>query len=538
MKTLETKTLDTVPNHMVETQLGRIIASRQFRNAPRLSRFLTYVVNERLTGRLDRLKGYTIGLEVFDKNDDFDPQADTIVRVQARALRQKLDQYYTQDGVQDPVQITMTRGSYEPGFVVVKNAGDIPTDARPAALNKPSIAVLPFDDYSQAVATIARASFSDGLTEEIIANLSRFKELSVFSRSTTKKAKLDNLDIAQMYAAFRPDFVLEGSCRINEQEVVITINLVVASLDEVILTQHFNHALTPSAFYGVQDEMAVLIAERIADRFGPLDQYARRTARGGQSLKWDTFRWISEYHKYAIQLCDEDRQTIKAGLGRALENDPASSDAHAALALITLDEYRVSIAAVPAAALLDIALIQALEAVHWDPDNAVAYQALAVSRFHRREFDLFEQAAEQALTLNPGRADMLAMIGICYAARMDWEKAMPLLDRAIALNPLQPGWFHIPKAIGLMMAGQTQAAIAEMLVSPLPGVFFYHCHLAWFLAETNDIGTALEEKAKLLEVLPDFEQVALRYCRAWCIDEAIVARAVAGWKRLGLDVAE
>lgn len=78
--------------------LVHVIASPQFRNAPRLSRFLSYVVKESLAGRVDRLKGYTIGLEVFDKPEDFDPQTDTIVRMQARVLRQKLDQYYAQDG--------------------------------------------------------------------------------------------------------------------------------------------------------------------------------------------------------------------------------------------------------------------------------------------------------------------------------------------------------------------------------------------------------------------------------------------------------
>ncbi len=88
------KLTTSLPREVVETQLARIVASKQFCNAPRLSRFLTYVVEESLAGRSDRLKGYAIALEAFDKPADFDPQTDTIVRVQARALRQKLDHYY------------------------------------------------------------------------------------------------------------------------------------------------------------------------------------------------------------------------------------------------------------------------------------------------------------------------------------------------------------------------------------------------------------------------------------------------------------
>ncbi len=134
----------SLPDEVVQTQLARVIASRQFCNAPRLSRFLTYVVEQCLAGRSDRLKGYTIGLEVFDKDADFDPQTDTIVRVQARALRQKLDQYYAQDGVDDPVYISIAKGGYEPTFFVSWE-GEKPTDSVVAAnsrrTNKPSIAV-------------------------------------------------------------------------------------------------------------------------------------------------------------------------------------------------------------------------------------------------------------------------------------------------------------------------------------------------------------------------------------------------------------
>lgn len=530
------KRTTSLPREVVQPQLDRIIASRQFCNAPRLSRFLSYVVEESLAERLDRLKGYTIGLEVFDKPEDFDPQTDTIVRVQARALRQKLDQYYAQDGAQDPVRISVAKGSYEPAFYLF-GGGDRHTDGDaivPAAPStKPSIAVLPFDDFSQDQDC---DFFSDGLTAEVIANLSQFKELSVFSRSTTKKAKLDGLSVPQIYAAFRPDFVLEGSYRISDQAVVLTINLVVASTDEVILTQHFSRDMTPNAIYAVQDEMALMIAERIADRFGPLDQYACRAVRAGQSVKWDTYRWISRYHQYAIQLSDTDRLDIKAGLTKAIETDRTSSDAYAALALITLDEYRMSFRSDNTGDLLEQALSRAEQAVRCDPENATALEAMAVVRFHRREFGLFKSASEQALALNPGHPDMLAMIGICHAAQMNWDRAMPLLDRAIALNPLQPGWYHVPKAIGLAMTGHTKDAVAEMRISPLPGVFFYHCHMIWMLAETGDMAAALQEKAHLLTALADFENVILGHCRAWCLDDAILGRAVVGWQSVGLNV--
>jgi TolB-like protein len=525
-----------MPKEMLQTQLARIMESRQFCNAPRLSRFLSYVVNESLAGRFDRLKGYTIGLEVFDRPDDFDPQTDTIVRVQARALRQKLGQYYALEGRDDPVHITIAKGSYVPAFhrAVEIGAHAGTQMALPvAASSKPSIAVLPFDDFSQET---GHEYFSHGLTEETIANLSCFRELSVFSRLTTEQAKLNGLSIRQIYDEFQPDFVLEGSFRIDSQMVFITINLVEARAGEIILTQHFSHEMTPKAMYAIQDEMALTISARIADRFGPLGQYARRSTQAGHSQKWDTYLWISRYHQYSVQLSAADRQEIKDGLTKALKSDPTSSDAHAILALTTVDEYRMTFAAQSTAEILDYALGEAEQAVQCDPVNASAHKALAIVRFHRREFDLFEASAARALALNPGHPDMFAMLGICYCMQANWDVAMPMLDMAIALNPLQPGWYHIPKAIGLVMTSRPAEAIAEMHIAPLPGAFFYHCHLLWFLVEAGDMKAAQLEKSRLLEALPEFEAVIMRHLHAWCVDDGILRRAVAAWRRAGLDV--
>lgn len=521
---------------MVLTQLARIAGSRQFCNAPRLSRFLAYVVEETVAGRADRLKGYTIGVEVFDRPEDFDPQTDTIVRVQARAMRQKLDQYYAQEGRGDPLLITIAKGSYTAAFSL-SQGGDatqgagLPSPALPS--KKPSIAVMPFDNFSREK---DNQYFSSGLTEETIAKLSRFKELTVFSRMTTEQAKQKHLSTRQVYDAFRPDFVLEGSYRIDKQTVNITINLVDASSAEIILTQHFSRAATPEAMYALQNEMSLSIATWIADRFGPLGQYARRHAQSDQSLKWEIYSWISRYYQFSVQLSEEERREIEQGVRKALQSDPTSSDAHAVLALTTLDQYRMLSSESANAGLLDQALDEATLAVVHDPENAAAHKALAIVQFHRREFAQFEIEAERALALNPGHPDMFAMLGTCYAVQANWSVALPLLNKAIAHNPMQPGWYHIPKAICLAMTCGPKEALAETLLAPLPGAFYYHCYRLWFLVELDQMDAAQLEKEQLLEVLPDFQRAILPHLRAWCFDDAILERAVAAWRKAGLDV--
>jgi tetratricopeptide (TPR) repeat protein len=104
------------PVSAVRAQLGRVLASPGFARAPRLRRFLTYVVDEALAGRFERLKEYSLGLDVFDRGQAFDPKADPIVRVDARRLRKALADYYAGAGAQDPVEIVIAAGGYLPAF--------------------------------------------------------------------------------------------------------------------------------------------------------------------------------------------------------------------------------------------------------------------------------------------------------------------------------------------------------------------------------------------------------------------------------------
>jgi TolB-like protein len=97
-------------------QLGRLLASEVFANADRASRFLRYVVERTLAGDGDRLKEFVIGVDVFDRDDQYDPRIDSIVRVEAGRLRNKLDQYYAGATADDRVVIHMARGSYVPTF--------------------------------------------------------------------------------------------------------------------------------------------------------------------------------------------------------------------------------------------------------------------------------------------------------------------------------------------------------------------------------------------------------------------------------------
>lgn len=96
--------------------LRRASQSATFRGARRQVEILTYVVEEALAGRSDRLKGYSIAIDVLRRQDAGTPEALACVRVHMSRLRDRLANYYDTDGRYDPVQITLTAGSYVPSF--------------------------------------------------------------------------------------------------------------------------------------------------------------------------------------------------------------------------------------------------------------------------------------------------------------------------------------------------------------------------------------------------------------------------------------
>src|SRR2546423_4370266 len=105
----------------VAEQLNRILASKAFRQADRLKRFLSFIVEETIAGRGERLKEYVVGVEVFAKPESFDPRNDPIVRVQARRLRAQLARYYREEGPGDDLVIDIPKGGYATTFKPLKS---------------------------------------------------------------------------------------------------------------------------------------------------------------------------------------------------------------------------------------------------------------------------------------------------------------------------------------------------------------------------------------------------------------------------------
>lgn len=137
----------------LEACLQKILSSPSFVSSGKLGRFLRYVVEETLEGRADRVKGYAIAVSVFDCGDRFDPQTNSVVRVEATRLRKRLEDYYAGPGKDDPIEIRINRGTYVPQFIrrdeqanssvgagAAVNNGLQPSDRQFARLSRKSLA--------------------------------------------------------------------------------------------------------------------------------------------------------------------------------------------------------------------------------------------------------------------------------------------------------------------------------------------------------------------------------------------------------------
>ena len=106
----------------VREELRDILASPRFQNCPRIRAFLSFVVEETLAGRGDRLKEHTIAQAVFDKDESFDPKESSLVRVEAGRLRARLRGYYRNEGKADSLRLEIPKGGYQPRFLYLATA--------------------------------------------------------------------------------------------------------------------------------------------------------------------------------------------------------------------------------------------------------------------------------------------------------------------------------------------------------------------------------------------------------------------------------
>jgi TolB-like protein len=262
----------------IQQQLKRLLSSATFSSANRLRRFLQFVVEKALAGESDRLKEYVIGVEVYDRDIEYDPRVDSIVRVEAGRLRTKIREYYDTYGREDIVLIRMPKGGYSPEFVL-RDSAELQTLQNPTAntiqnstnhpgtaLSKPGtrtavlagamvallgllvaawqmdsvdslapaatgmrIAVLPFHSASGRQADLIMAA---RLTERVTAELVRIGSLVVVSSTSAIQFKDNRGSLRDIARVLQADLLMEGRLLADGDDIRVEVRTIAGTIDQ------------------------------------------------------------------------------------------------------------------------------------------------------------------------------------------------------------------------------------------------------------------------------------------------------------------
>ena len=256
----------------IEAHLARVVESRQFADTTRLKRFLIHIVTETLEGRSKTLKGYTLGVDVFDKPADFDPRTDTIVRVLANKLRARLEAYYAKEGRGERLRIKLPKGQYVPDFEIADRSSD-PASRATRGDPRASVAVMPFENLS---ADPSLENFALAFSVDILTALSRFRELRVLSRHVTWQYIVSRPEPKALGAELGVRYLVEGTYRRTETAVRVTVHLVCTTTGDEILSESFDRDLSAQSHFEIQDDVAGRTAAKIAAPQGMIHRVGTR----------------------------------------------------------------------------------------------------------------------------------------------------------------------------------------------------------------------------------------------------------------------
>ena len=387
-----------------------------------MARFLRLAVERSLEGKADQLKEYLIGVEVFDRPASYDPRVDPIVRVEARRLRSKLKSYYEGDGRNDPIQFAFRPGSYAPEFCPRGGA----RQAEMPVAN--GVAVLPFANLGPSADD---SYFSDGLTEELIHALTKFRGMRVVAWNSATRLRGVEQDLGEVRRQLSVAHVLTGSVRISGPKLRVRAQFIDTATGEYLWSETYDRRMED--IFAIQEEIAQAIVRTLHVQLAHGAESAL-AARARTSVRAHEYYLKGRFHMHR-RTPDELRRSLQY-FEAAVAADPQSAVALSGVA----DAYALlaDYALLPPGDAVPKAKAAAEAALALDPGLAEAYPSLAwVRSWYDWEWDDAEALYRKGIALNPGYAmvhhwlgtDLLAMLG-------RFDEAVAETDLAVDLDPL------------------------------------------------------------------------------------------------------
>ena len=344
----------------------------------------------------------------------------------------------------------------------------------------PTIAVLPFDNFSD---DVNQDYFSDGLTEDLIAKISKISSLSVIARHSTFSYKGRAPDIREVGTALGATHVIEGSVRKHGDSIRITVQLADASNGKHLWSERYDRKLTD--VFAIQDEVVAHIVTALSLKLNPNEQ-TRLANRGTENLEaFDLYMRGREQEGFFNKDAFIAAQSLYE---QAISHDPEYAEAYAHLAQIHtmngqfgwVDDNELADA---------IALKLAQKSVRLDPMLPFARWGLSriLTRGSINQNDRAIEEMEKAIELDPSYADAYAFLGLLYVYEGRAELALSPLERAMQINPDVPFWYFHGIGQAQYFLGNYEASLKnlEKAVDRNPTVFFTRLALAATLAKAE-----------------------------------------------------
>jgi TolB-like protein/Flp pilus assembly protein TadD len=470
-------------DHTLDTESLRLTTNgEEIAVEPQVFRLLQYLVEHR-----DRVVSKDEIIEhVWDGRIVSDGTLTSRINSVRRAVRD--------DGKSQAVIKTFPRRGIR--FVAAVTEENVP-EATPPLPDKPSIAVLPFENRSD---DPQQEYFADGIAEDIITALSRYHWFFVIARNSSFSYKGSSPDVRQVAEDLGVQYVLEGSVRRGGNRVRITAQLIDALTGRHVWADRYDRDLED--IFAVQDEITQAIVGEVAPSFvaAEANRVERKTPENLDA--WDN---VVRGNWHLWRNSRQDLAEARRHFERALELEPKNSMALAGLAMahsfITIlgwaDDVEESRA---------VALRSAKQAVDSDERNAWAYTALGFANYFSNDLDNSIAACRRALELNPNLAIAEATLSIAHSWRGDDEDALQHAEKVARLSPRDPqSRGQMALAVAEFGAGHYEQAVKwakkTTEVSPnFPGGWRY---LVASLAHLDRMEEARVAKDQLLRLSPD-----------------------------------
>ncbi len=337
-------------------------------------------------------------------------------------------------------------------------AGDGAASAEPLGATEPlplpdkqSIAVLPFDNLS---GDPEQAYFSDGITEDITTELSRFHDLHVVARNSSYVYRGRAADVRDVGRVLGVCYVVEGSVRKAGGRIRVTTQLIDAVSGHHLWAERYDRELED--IFAIQDEIIETIVSTIVGR---VEDHARQRAKRKSTQSLEAYDYVLRGDEELLEYTKERSAKAKELYFKAIELDPVYARAHAGIAFAFLSDWGFLWSETPDEA-LDRAVEYARKAVSLDNAESRSHWVLAYVLVFHQDYAEARVHQKRAVALNPNDADVLAKMGYVLPLLGECEEAIGLVEKAIRLNPLHPVWYNSFLGMAFFAARRYREAIA------------------------------------------------------------------------------